>query len=126
MDKRNLIPIIGIKMAGLIVSSILLLDLTSLNAQVTYNPANELREARMGVERVARYYLPAYYNRAVNNNEIRWVQIDLGQTKKIEAIKLLPGAQGWGAASGGFPAHFKLEVSDDADFRHSVMYEDIP
>jgi len=124
MDKRNLIPIIGIKMAGLIVSSILLLNLTSLNAQVTYNPANELREARMGVERVARYYLPAYYNRAINNNEIRWIQIDLGQQKKIEAIKLLPGAQGWGAASGGFPAHFKLEVSNDEDFRHPVMYED--
>ena len=78
----------------------------------------------MGVERVARYYLPAYANRAVNNNEIRWIQIDLGKELKIDGIKLLPGAQGWGPASGGFPTHFKLEVSNDATFKHSTMYED--
>ena len=112
------------KMIRLIVLSFLVLNLNTLNAQVKYNSANELREARMGVERVARYYLPAYSNRAINNNETRWVQIDLGQLKKIDGIKLLPGAQGWGPASGGFPAHFKLEVSNDEDFRHSVMYED--
>jgi len=106
MEKRNVIPINGIKLAGFIVSSIILLNLTPLKAQVTYNAANELREARMGVERVARYYLPAYYNRAINNNEIRWIQVDLGQERKLDGIKLLPGAQGWGAASGGFPAHF--------------------
>ena len=124
MDKRNFRLITWTKMTCLVASSIFVLTFTSLNAQVKYNSANELREARMGVERVARYYLPAYSNRAGNNNEIRWVQIDLGQTKKIDGIKLLPGAQGWGPASGGFPSHFKLEVSDDADFKHSVMYED--
>ena len=78
----------------------------------------------MGVERVARYFLPAYASMADSNNEIRWVQIDLGQTKKIDGIKLLPGVQGWGPAAGGFPARFKLEVSNDADFKHSIMYED--
>ena len=93
-------------------------------AQVKYNAANELREAKMGVERVARYYLPAYANRAGSNSEIRWVQIDLGKEQQIDGIKLLPGAQGWGPASGGFPSHFKLEVSNDATFRHSIMYED--
>ena len=93
-------------------------------AQVKYNAANELREAKMGVERVARYYLPAYANRAGSNSEIHWVQIDLGKEQQIDGIKLLPGAQGWGPASGGFPSHFKLEVSNDATFRHSIMYED--
>jgi len=96
----------------------------SLTAQVKYNAANELREADMGVERVARYYLPAYASMATSNNEIRWVQIDLGQVKKIDGIKLLPGVQGWGPAAGGFPSRFKLEVSNDVNFDHSIMYED--
>jgi len=92
--------------------------------QVRYNSANELRMAQMGVERVARYYLPAYSSKANNNYEKKWVQIDLGSVKNIEAIKLLPGAQGWGPAAGGFPARFMIEVSDDVDFAQSVLYED--
>ena len=113
-----------VKLARLVVSLFVTLIINSVNAQVKYNAANELREARMGIERVARYYIPAYASRAGSNSEVRWVQIDLGQSKKIDGIKLLPGAQGWGPASGGFPSHFKLEVSNDVDFKHSVMYED--
>jgi len=95
-----------------------------VNAQIKYNDANELREAKMGVERVARFYTPAYSSRANNNNETKWVQIDLGSVKKIDAIKLLPGVQGWGAGYGGFPCRFKIEVSNEADFSHPIMYED--
>jgi len=57
-----------------------------VNAQIKYNDANELREAKMGVERVARFYTPAYSSRANNNNETKWVQFDLGRVKKIDAI----------------------------------------
>jgi len=110
------------------IACILLLSgffiVTRVNSQVTYNPVNELREAKMGVERVARYFLPAYSAQVSNNSEVRWVQIDLGQTKEIDGIKLLPGAQVWGPATGGFPARFKLEVSDDPDFNQAIMYED--
>ncbi len=124
MFKRNitLISLTGISCC--IAVCLLIFGFSPVGAQVKYNAANELSEAKMGVERVARYYLPAYSNRAANNSEIRWVQIDLGQSRKIDGIKLLPGAQGWGPASGGFPARFKLEISDDEEFRHSVMYED--
>ena len=90
-------------------------------AQIKFNEANEIREAHLGVERVARYYIPAYSSKAVSNNETKWVQIDLGSTKKIDGIKLLPGAQGWGPAAGGFPARFRIEVSDDPSFAHSIM-----
>ncbi|MDD4591898.1 MAG: glycoside hydrolase family 127 protein [Parabacteroides sp.] len=96
----------------------------TLQAQIKFNEANEIREANLGVERVARYYIPAYSSKAVSNNETKWVQIDLGSVRKIDGIKLLPGAQGWGPASGGFPARFKIEVSDDPAFVHSIMYED--
>ena len=112
------------KIAGKALLFVLVLTIHPAKAQVTYNAANELREAHMGVERVARYYLPAYSNRAGSNNEIRWVQIDLGSEQPIDGIKLLPGAQGWGPASGGFPSHFRIEVSNDSTFRHSIMYED--
>jgi len=108
----------------IVLSCFSLLTAYPTKSQVKYNAANELREARMGVERVARYYLPAYSSKANSNSETRWVQIDLGSVKKIDGIKLLPGVQGWGPASGGFPSRFKLEVSNDADFKHSVMYED--
>jgi len=124
MKTKNSISIKGVKIFCLVMSSFFALTFTSVNAQVKYNPANELREAQMGVERVARYYLPAYSSKAGSNNETRWVQIDLGQVKKIDGIKLLPGMQGWGPAAGGFPSRFRLEVSNDADFKHSMMYED--
>jgi uncharacterized protein len=109
---------------SLILSSFIAFSFISVNAQVKYDPEKELHEAKMGVERVARFYLPAYASMAYNNNETRWVQIDLGQTKRIDGIKLLPGVQGWGPAAGGFPSRFKLEVSNDLDFKHSIMYED--
>jgi len=108
----------------LLVSLFTLTLISPALAQVKFNDANELRESGMGVERVARYYLPAYSSPAKSNNETKWVQIDLGSVKKVEAIKLLPGVQGWGPASGGFPCKFRLEVSNDADFGHSIMYED--
>jgi len=124
MKTKNDISTKGVKIFCLVMSSFIALTYTSVNAQVKYNPANELREANMGVERVARYYLPAYASRAGSNNETRWVQIDLGLVKKNDGIKLLPGVQGWGPAAGGFPSRFRLEVSSDADFKHSIMYED--
>ena len=124
MSTKNDIRIKWIKEVCFIISATVLLTLNSLNAQVKYNDAKELRQAQMGVERVARYYLPAYSSKAKSNNEVKWVQIDLGEVKKINAVKLLPGVQGWGPASGGFPEKFKIEVSNDSDFRNSLMYED--
>lgn len=124
MKTKNDVLIMWVKIFCSAMLSFLSMIFTSVDAQVNYNPANELREANMGVERVARYFLPAYSSKAGNNNEIRWVQIDLGQVKKIDGIKLLPGVQGWGPGAGGFPSRFKLELSNDVDFKHSIIFED--
>jgi hypothetical protein len=52
------------------------------------------------------------------------VQIDLGETKKIDRVKLLPRVNPRGYVSSvGFPARFKIEISDDKDFTTSIMYE---
>jgi DUF1680 family protein len=124
MNAKNEIRIKWPKVGCFIIFVFVLFHFSSVIAQVKYDPVKELVEARMGVERVARYFLPAYATMAGSNNETRWVQIDLGQEKKIDGIKLLPGVQGWGPAAGGFPARFRLEVSNDVDFSHSIMYED--
>lgn len=60
----------GLKTCSMVLSFFILLPSKSVEAQVKYNPAGDLREAEMGVERVARYYLPAYAAMANNNNEI--------------------------------------------------------
>ena len=96
------------------------------NAQVRYVSADERRDAGMGVERVARFFIPAYSSKLARTDDtVRWVQIDLGGTKKIESIKLLPKVTPWGyVQSEGFPSRFRIEVSDDPDFKSSVMYLD--
>ena len=79
----------------------------------------------MGIERVARYFIPAYESKqAKKDDEIRWIQVDLGDKKKINGIKLLPKVVPWGyVRSEGFPSRFKIEVSDDPEFKVSIMYE---
>ena len=99
-----------------------------VHAQIKYNPYDECKDVGIGTERVARFYTPVYESKiSKNDNEIRWVQLDLGGRKKIEGIKLLPyvDPRGWGfVQSTGFPSRFKIEVSDDPEFRTSIMYED--
>ncbi len=96
-----------------------------VNCQITYTPHYERKDAGMGIERVARFFLPVYESKqAKSDNEIRWVQVDLGSSKKIDGIKLLPRVNPWGYVSSiGFPSRFRIEVSDDMDFNTSVMYE---
>lgn len=81
----------------------------------------------MGVERVAMYFTPAYQSKLAQiEDEIRWVQLDLGKKEKIDVVKLLPKVviPGSFIHSEGFPARFKIEVSDDPEFEVSIMYED--
>ena len=80
----------------------------------------------MGAERVARLFTPVYESKfAATNDTVRWVQIDLGQSKKIDAVKLFPRVLPWNyTQSEGFPSHFKIEVSNQPDFTGSIMLED--
>src|ERR1035437_6577649 len=95
------------------------------SAQIKYLPSDERREASMGEERVARFATATYESKpAQKDDEIRWVQIDLGQRKKIDGIKLLPKLILYGyVRSEGFPSRFKIEMSDDPTFTASILYE---
>lgn len=102
------------------------LNFSLIHAQINYTPLDERCDADMGVERVARFFTPAYESQlAKNDKEIRWVQLDLGDQKKIEAVKLLPRVVPWGyVQSLGFPVRFKIEVSNDPEFKTAILYED--
>jgi DUF1680 family protein len=91
--------------------------------------AGTVEEARqaagMGVERVARLFTPVYESKkAQRDDEVRWVQVDLGSERKIEAVKLLPMVVWWSGKSQGFPARFKIEASKDSGFSAPTLIAD--
>jgi mono/diheme cytochrome c family protein len=53
----------------------------------------------------------------------KWVQVDLGQRQKIDRVVLRPCYDDFaGIGAGfGFPVRFKIEASDDPEFRSSVV-----
>jgi DUF1680 family protein len=89
-------------------------------------PVDEARKASgMGVERVARLFTPVYESkRAKADDESRWVQVDLGAERKIDAVKLLPMVVWWNCQSQGFPVRFKLEASLDPGFGSATLIAD--
>jgi uncharacterized protein len=115
-----------IKRNSTLFFAILATSILQINAQLRYASLDERRDAGIGIERVARFFTPAYESKlAKTDNEVRWIQIDLGEKKKIESIKLLPKLGPWGyVQSEGFPSRFKIEVSDDPDFKSGVVYFD--
>lgn len=92
---------------------------------VKFDDAKEIAAAKMGVERVAKGFLPVYTCFASNNSEAKWVQIDLGSVQTVDCIKILPSTMEWGPSSGGFPACYKIEVSSESDFRNPILIEDM-
>ncbi len=53
----------------------------------------------------------------------KWVQVDLGESVKLESIVLKPCHDEFNniGAGFGFPVRFKIEVSDDAEFKTDVI-----
>lgn len=57
----------------------------------------------------------------------KWVQVDLGATRPIDLIALFPAHVKYGGHPGpgfGFPPRFRIEASDDPEFRTSQMLAD--
>lgn len=64
-----------------------------------------------------------YHSQITNNeDESKWVQVDLGQPRAAEKIRLIPAFDEFGGigAGFGFPVRYRVEVSNDADFREGV------
>jgi uncharacterized protein YkvS len=72
----------------------------------------------MGVERVARVTPLGYQSQPADKaNEIRWVQVDLVESRKIEMVKLFPMLLDYSTIAQDFPVRFCLESSDDPEFK---------
>lgn len=82
--------------------------------------------AGMGVERMARLFTPFYKSRIGKSDaEMRWVQVDLGKTRKIDSVKVFPMVGPWGSPfNRGFPVKFKIEAANDFDFKSPGMIAD--
>ena len=78
-----------------------------------------LRESAAKGPNVRRGYHSAV---AASPDTAKWVQVDLGATVDIDRVWLLPASDPFnGIGDGfGFPVRFKVEVSDDPDFREGV------
>jgi len=88
--------------------------------------AQQHNPAEMGLERVARLFTEVYQSpKTKSNNETLWIQIDLGESKKIDAVKLYPRVTVYNVvASEGFPEMFRIEASDDPEFNTVVQIAD--
>ena len=64
------------------------------------------------------------YHSAISPKQdaVKWVQVDLGRTVTIDHITLMPCYDDFAAigAGFGFPVRFKVEASDDPEFRNGV------
>ena len=58
----------------------------------------------------------------MDQNTVKWVQVDLGRSVKIQRIVLKPCYDDFGGIGGGFgfPVRFKIEASDDPAFKTGV------
>ncbi len=89
---------------------------------------NAAPDAPLGVERVARPAVRNYVTPAVTNSDtVCWVQVDLQRSLPVEKVKLFPIVD-WNwlgpIKTQNFPARFKIETSDDPEFRTASVIAD--
>ena len=60
---------------------------------------------------------------AQRQDDVKWVQVDLGRSLPISAVRLLP-MQHAGKDGFGFPLRFRVEAADDAAFQHPLTVAD--
>ncbi len=64
------------------------------------------------------------YHSAISKTQdaVKWVQVDLGKTTPIDHVTILPCYDDFNAigAGFGFPVRFKIEASDDPEFKSNV------
>ena len=59
--------------------------------------------------------------------DAKWVQVDLGRSVVLDEVMLIPAHLKLGDFAGpgfGFPRRFKIEVSDEAEFKSSTLLAD--
>lgn len=100
-------------------------------ASQRYRAAEHLHGGRLGIERVAGKSFPLVFQPyasvpKTSADDSTWIQIDLGFSQKIDAVKLYPVVRdGWDVYwRSNFPLRFRIEVDDDPDFGHPKLITD--
>jgi hypothetical protein len=91
--------------------------LAALDARI-----KQLAELKPGTMSLAAEY--GYHSQlSKEQNAVKWVQIDLGQSNPLSKIVLQPAFDQFGniGAGFGFPLRFKIECSDDPSFVNNVV-----
>ena len=86
-------------------------------AAVPQGPADGGGEERMTWPTGDGYEAPV----AAGENEVRWVQVDLGLSRKIDAVKLYPKFNPSPPRGIGFPVRFRIDISDDPQFAAATL-----
>ena len=93
-------------------------------AEGKYSSGQALLDS-MGIERIARFAPLGYQSKPTDANAlIKWVQVDLGQPRTIDQIKLMPMLMNYSYAAAGFPQRFRIDVSQDAVFASTETIAD--
>jgi DUF1680 family protein len=102
----------------------------SILAAISDNPPNlNAKEERMAFT-PATAYRPYESKPANKADEITWVQVDLRSNQPIDAVKVYPAVallqdSGYGTGRNqGFPIRFKIEASDDTQFKAAQFIVD--
>ncbi|HTU25990.1 MAG TPA: DUF1553 domain-containing protein [Pirellulales bacterium] len=97
--------------------------------------ALEQRIKQLGVELAAtpieegrRSPTLGYHTQIVDHADVtKWVQVDLGATRPIDELILVPAFVIYGGHPGpgfGFPPRFRVEISEQPDFAQSIVVAD--
>ncbi len=83
----------------------------------------ELKRLSQGTVLPARPEFGYHSGISPNRNETKWVQIDLGEPRRLQSIVLVGCHDNFNniGAGFGFPLRFKVELSKDPDFRENVV-----
>ena len=69
-----------------------------------------------------------YHSQITDRPDVtKWVQVDLGSTRAIDEVILVPAHVVYGGHPGpgfGFPPRFRVEISDDPDFARATVVAD--
>ena len=80
--------------------------------------------ASMKIERIARLTPLGYQSKpAATNAVVKWVQVDLGQARMLDKVKLMPVLD-FGFDPQHFPKRFRIEAADDSQFQSARIIAD--
>ncbi len=87
-------------------------------------PSRQALLASMKIERIARLTPLGYQSKpAASNTDVKWVQVDLGQTRKIDMVKLM-SVLDFGFDAQHFPPRFRIESSNNPQFQSAQIIAD--